>query len=169
MNSQRVAALVIGAIMLSSVAGFAVHGLRFTGHATSQGDQEQVSIPTIANRLYTSHEKAAILNSGRVIIESVYSQDCTECRQVDAELEFFASSMNGFVFLSSLETVSGEGFQTLQMIGAQGHIIPLDGEELTQEHLTEVFCSNALVTPRICVLKDIAQETTTLPLPPVNP
>jgi hypothetical protein len=153
MEKERIAALVIGSIMLFSVAGFATFGLRFTGGSAGQRQQPE-PIPLIAERFLTGQEISSILSQGGTVIESVYNRDCSDCSFKDQQLRDFARKYRGFVVLESVKTEYGEGFEKLQMISSRGEIINLEEEEITQENLLNIFCGIALFKPRECLLKD---------------
>jgi len=152
MQKERIAAVFIGALMLFSVAGFALQGSSFTANVASN-DHEEYSLEPVVNRYLSSQEKAIILTNGRVIIESVYGSECSECKQMDSELQLFTNNNQGFVFMQSVETESGDGFDKLQMIGSDGSIINLEDEDLTQENILNIFCGLSAVQPKSCILK----------------
>lgn len=153
MQKERIFAIVVGLLMIFSVAGFAASSFRFTGAAT-QGSQEpeEYTIPVVVDRLLSGQEIALLLGRGRVVIESVYNKDCEDCRLKDAALEAFAQKYPGSLVLESVETESGEGFEKFQMIGYGGRITSLEGQELGEESLFQLFCQTAVLKPRECLL-----------------
>jgi len=156
MDKERIGAIFVGAIMIFSIAGFATTGLTFT--KSNDNQQEEYSLPTIVSRPFTGREKAIILNSGRVVIESVYNKDCGECKQKNMEITTFTSSLEGFIYLSSVENSTEEGFEKFQMIGSRGEIIDLENEEITPENLIDLYCDISIVQPRECLLKEYISE-----------
>jgi len=160
MEKQRLGAIIIGLIMLFSVAGFASVGLRFTGDAVQDQPQEQ-TIPTTVDRFLTGQEISLILRQGRAVIESVYNKNCQECKQKDGELRFFATRFGGFVILESVETEYGEGWERFQIIGSNGEIKDLKEEEISQENLLNLSCDLLVVKPRECLLKIYEQPLNT--------
>lgn len=151
MDKQMIFAIVIGLIMLTSVAGFAAFGPRLTGQVTQ--DQQDYTIPLVVDRPLTGQEISLILRQGRVVFESVYNEACDDCRVKDQELEFFARNLGGFAIISSVETQNGEGWEKFQMIGTNGKIVNLEEEEITQDNLLTLFCSIAIIQPKECILK----------------
>lgn len=150
MDKQRLGAVVIGILMISSVAGFAVTGLRFTGDATQK---EELQIPPVSERAFTSQEVALLLRTGAVIVESVYAKDCAECALKDASLRTFVNKYSRYAVLSSVQTEQGDGFEKFRMIGSSGQILNIDQENVTQEGLLTTFCDFSLVKPKECLLR----------------
>lgn len=150
MDRKAVMAVVIGLLMIFSVAGFAISGLRITGQSTEP--QQQQGLPSVVDRFLSPQEVALVLQQGRVVIESIYPEDCTECQAADGELRVFASKYTGFLVLESVATEPGTGLRKLQMTSSRGEVIPLQGT-LTQETLLETFCDAAIVKPRECLLR----------------
>jgi len=151
MKKEMLFTFVVGAIMLFSVAGFAMSGLRLTGDATNDQGQ-QYEIPVIVDRLLLPQEKALILNYGKVLIENIHDIDCDECKSRDAELEMFANKYANFLVLESVETNETSSWK-FQMVGGSGQIIDLGKEEITQENLLGLFCQAAVIKPKECLLK----------------
>lgn len=160
-DKSKIFAFVVGIIMLTSVVGFAVFSLPYSGgYIGGVGTQpapnqqpQSYTIPTIVERSLTSQEISQILSAGRPIIESVYSETCEECKEQDALLRSFALQYTGFVIMESISLTTGDGWDRFQIIGSNGNIIPLEGEELTPERMLDLFCSAALVQPRECLLR----------------
>lgn len=140
--------------MIFSVVGFAGSS-SFTGNVVGDQNQEQYTIPTIANRTLAPHEISTIISRGGVIIQSVYSKDCEECKEKDAKLKEFVKSYSGFIVMESVETRKGEGFEKFQMIGNSGRIVSLEEEDLSKDNLLRRFCSLAFVKPRECILLEL--------------
>ena len=160
MMKERMAALVIGGLMLFSVAGYAIMGIgRFVDNAPRN------EIPTVMNKYLSSDELLSILRTGRVVIRSVHSSDCRECASRDASLEVFARGFQGYVVLekasidtSNMTDVSDSGYVKFQMVSPTGDIAELEGKEITQNMLTDIFCDITAVQPKECLLRDIAKN-----------
>lgn len=157
MDKTRIGALVIGIIMITSVAGFAVTGLRITGGTASK--DKPVPIPVVSEKLLTGQEIAVVLSNGRVIFESVYNSDCIDCKAKDGELRTFASQYGNFLILETVESGTGGKWEKFQMIGRGGTVIDLANEQITQDSLLELLCQNSLIQPRECLLKAYDRPT----------
>ena len=156
-QKQRAFALLVGLLMIFSVAGYAQFSVNFTGAATRQ-QPEQQAIPLIVDRPLTGQEISQILGSGRVVIESVYNKGCGDCRLKDLEARNFATRYQGFVILESVQTDVGEGFEKFQMVGRGGQIIDLEKEEISQDRLLDLFGTLSLLTPRELIAREIAKS-----------
>jgi hypothetical protein len=167
MMKERMMAIVIGGLMLFSVAGFALMGMgRFI-------DNGPVQVPNIMNEYLSGEQVSSILRSGRVLIRDVYTKNCSDCITRDITLEIFVNSFPGLVVLEEMmiepdnaTAVDGRGYVKFEMLSPTGEIIELDENNITQEGLTEMFCDISAVQPRECLLMDIA--TTKIPLEPDN-
>ncbi len=148
MQRERIFAVIVGLVMLLSVVGFAATGFRFG----TEGQGQEYTIPTITNRTLNGQEISTILSYGRVVAQSVYGSECPGCVEKDAEMRRFASRYEGFLVLESVKT-EGDGWVKFQMIGSNGQITSLEGKEITQENLLDIFCELAVVKPRECLLK----------------
>lgn len=156
MQRDRVAALVIILLMVFSIAGFAASSFPLTGNTVNEPQQQQ-SIPTVSNRFLTGEELSFLIRSGRVVLESVYNKNCSECRTKDQELRNFALKYSGFLFMESVETDSGEGWEKLQMIGSNGEIFDLKDKDITEQYVFDKFCEIGAVKPRSCFAKTYEQ------------
>jgi len=161
MMKERMMAIIIGGLMLFSVAGFAFMGL---GRFTDTGNGP-VEVPIIMNEYLSGEQVSSILRSGRVLIRDVYTTDCTECSSNDAALEIFANSFNGIVILEEVviepdntTVVDDKGYVKFEMISPTGEIIELGNKEISQESLTDMFCDISAVQPKECLLRDIAKQ-----------
>ena len=159
MHKERIFAIVVGAIMLISVAGFASSGLKFTGNQAADSQQGS-NLSTINYRYLEGREISSIVGQGGVVIEAVYNGNCTVCREKAKALEMFATSQSQFIVMESVETADGEGWEKFQMIGNRGQITLLEEQEISQEALLDLFCSIAVVAPKECLLKSFAEQST---------
>ena len=158
MMKERMMAIVIGALMLFSVAGFALMGL---GRFADSGNQP-VEVPNVIEAYLSGAEVSQILRSQRVLIRDVYTKNCTQCPINDATLEMFVNSVAGNVVLEKVmiepdntTTVDENGYVKFEMISATGDIVELSGKELDQENLMDMFCDISLIQPKQCLLRDI--------------
>lgn len=159
MMKERMMAILIGGLMLLSVAGFALMGL---GRFTDSGNQP-VQVPNVMNEYLSGEQISSILRSGRVLIRDVYTKDCTDCSSTNVALELFANSFPGMITLEEVmieldntTTADEKGYVKFQMISPTGEVVDLDGKNITQESLTEIFCDISAVQPKECLLRDVA-------------
>jgi len=146
MLSQRLFAIVVGILMLTSVASFALSSLY------RMPSKEEVKIPAIIEKPLAPEERVQILQSGKVLIEYLYPEGCDDC---SAKKDTYAKFMDKFKDYAVLEIAEVPENQTLdRIIGAYG-----DTEELkdivTEDRLLEVFCKLAIVQPKECLLMEI--------------
>ena len=160
MAKERMMAIVIGGLMLFSVAGFAFMGVGRFGRGN---ENQQSGLQTIMNEYLTSEQVAGILRTGRVVIRDVYANNCTSCIITDAELKLFANQFSGYIVLEQVAIepdnttiVDENGYIRFEMLSPTGEIIALGDEEISQENLIEIFCDISAVQPRDCMLRDIA-------------
>jgi hypothetical protein len=138
------AAIFIMVIMVLSVAGFAFNSANF------QTQPQEVEIPTVIREPLTTQDQIYILRNGRVLIEHLYLENCTDCLEKNAQLEEFGSRLEGYVVINEVQ-----GNQTgLNMIGSGGQIVNLDGVNLDYESLIDRFCTVAIAQPRECLLME---------------
>ncbi len=131
-------------IMVLSAAGFAMNSASF-GEAPKTPD-----IPTIVREPLNTEQQIQILRSGRVLIEHFYQENCTDCVDKNAQLELFASRLEGYVVVN--EVVGNDS--RLDMIGAGGKITDLREHALDYESLIGTFCDVAIAQPRACILRE---------------
>ena len=154
---ERAMAIFIGLVMVLSAAGFAAISASHIGPQQQQTSQ----IPTILNRTLTQEEKVTILRTGRVLIEDLYYPDCSECLANNRILEAFANRFRQFIVLEKVAVMPGNetnatgGYIKLQMIGSGGEIQDLEGQNITEENLLNVFCDIAIAQPTECLLMEI--------------
>jgi len=162
---ERMAAIVIGGLLVFSVVGYAFIGMgRFGGSG-----EQQVQVPSVMNEYLSAEQVVSVLRTGRVLIRNVYTSDCTECMANDAVLEIFVNSFEGFAILEEVmiepdnhTLVDDMGYVKFEMVSPTGEIQDLREVGLTQENLTEAFCEISAVKPRACLLSEIGSQ----PLPP---
>jgi hypothetical protein len=167
MMKERMMAIVIGGLMLFSVAGFALMGL---GRFVDDGNKP-VEVPNVMNEYLSGEQMSSILRSGRVLIRDVYTKDCTDCASMDVMLELFTNSFSGMIVLEEVmiepdntTAVDEGGYVKFQMISPSGDVIDLGDKNITQESLTDMFCDISVIQPKECLLRDIANQQ-----PPVKP
>lgn len=143
-TKERAAAIFLGLIMIMSLAGFAAMNISFPTTEDTQG------IPSVVDREMTPEEKIFVLRTGRVLMESFYSENCTECSELNILGETFA---NGFPEYFVFEKVKGNETR-VQIIGQGGEIREL-GTNLTEDELFDVFCDIAILQPKECLLREL--------------
>jgi len=139
---ERAAALLIGLLMIGSMAGFAMVNV------IPQRSQQQ--LPSIITRPLTTQEKVFVLRTGRVLIEDFYSPNCTECYELNQLLTSFVKQYESYAVLNM-----APGNETrIRMIGAGGSIrdIPTNA---TRNELMDIFCEIAIYQPKECLLAEI--------------
>ena len=136
MKRERWAALVLGLLMIGSILGFASMSVRFSPKKTETGP--------VIDRMLSPEEKAAILRTGKVLIEYGYQQKGTKAG-------LYLSFVQKYPQFAVLEIFPSN--QTIdQLIGNQGRIIDL--HNVTQEsELFRIFCDNAVLKPKECLLE----------------
>ncbi len=138
------AAIFILVIMVMSVAGFAMNSANFSSQP------EQREIPLVIREPLSTEEQIYILQNGRVLIEHFYTEDCADCLEKNAQLEEFVGRLEGYAVLNAVQ-----GNETrLDMIGASGQIVDLEGRSLDYDSLIGDFCGIAIAQPRTCLLME---------------
>lgn len=141
---DRIFAIVVGALMLTSVAGFAMMNV--------YEEPPKVEIPTIINTPIGPSDRVQILRTGRALIEYLYPEDCTDCSEKKALYESFVTQFDGYAVLEIAEVPANETLD--RIIGMNGDTVELSGVS-SQGELMETFCSVAIIQPRECLLMDI--------------
>lgn len=144
MQKERLMAIFIGLIMITSLLGFALNSAVWQQGTQNQGPQ----IPAFVDRELTPEEVVFVLRTGRVLIENFYEENCTECLSRNVDLQTFAGSLSDFIVL---ENAAGNETK-LQMVGNGGKIIDLENETLTQNNLLSIFCGIAIAQPQQCLI-----------------
>ena len=142
---ERIYAIIIGAVMIFSMAGFAMYSIVPTSKQT-----QAIEMPAVVNRQLTIEEKLSLLRSGKTLIENYYKEGCIDCLERNAVLESFANKMSGFLVLS--EAVENE--TVFQMTSPTGKITELN-ENITEPELLDIFCDVSYVKPTPCLLREI--------------
>ena len=132
-------------IMLLSVAGFAFNSSSFQNQPS-----QQMEIPTVIREPISTQDQVYILRSGQVLIEHLYFENCTDCFEKNSQLEEFVSRLEGYVVLN--EVAGNES--RLDMIGAGGQIVNLEGVSLDYQSLLEEYCPVAISQPRACLVME---------------
>ena len=143
------AALFVLVIMVLSVVGIAMNSASFSQQPAAK------EIPNVIREPLSSEERIYILQNGRVLIEHFYTSDCQDCLEKNAELESFVSRLEGYAVLNSYEIEGNETEPLMDMIGANGRIVDLEGRSLDYESLMDPYCEIAIAQPRACLLRDI--------------
>jgi hypothetical protein len=139
------AAILILIIMVLSAVGFAMNSANF------QQEPQLPEIPTVIREPLSTEQQIYILRSGRVLIEHFYQDNCTDCLDKNAQLEEFASRLEGYVVVNEV----ADNESRLGMIGAGGKIVDLEGRPLDYESLIDEFCEVAIAQPRACILRGL--------------
>jgi len=146
MLSQRLFAIVVGTLMITSIIGFAVSSL------TQLPKQQEFKMPSVVNRLLSPEEKVQVIRSGKVLIEYLYPEGCRDCIQKN---QTYAEFVNKFKNYAILETAGVPQNQTLnRMIGINGNTQELDNITSSGQ-LLRIFCSLAIIQPKQCILLEI--------------
>ncbi|MEM5797784.1 MAG: hypothetical protein QXP39_00880 [Candidatus Aenigmatarchaeota archaeon] len=139
MARERIAAIVIGLLMIGSIVGFAVMSAR----PITRGQ----SISPVIERLLTPQEKIQVLRTGRVLIEYIYPSDCNDCEKKAGMYYGFVQRYANFTVLEIVQT---NATTTDQLIGIGGQIRELKNIT-TEDELFAVFCESAIIKPRECL------------------
>jgi hypothetical protein len=140
-DKERLMAIFIGLIMITSVAGIA-----FSSAVRNQEPQVQ-EIPTIVSVKLTDEQLVDVFRSGRVLLEYFYYSNCTDCLDTRTTLEGFANSYDGYVVLN---VVAGNESR-YDMIGIDGRIIEFQ-EGTTDKELLSTLCDVAIGVPPECII-----------------
>jgi len=144
MAKERLMAIIIGVVMVMSAAGFALNSAVNQNFNTTPG----FNIPTIVNRQLTTEETVYVLQNGKVVIEFLQADNCTDCAGKIPTLEAFAQKMSEFVVLE--EAKANE--TSIQIIGAGGKIEDIGNMTLSEQNLMSTFCSIAIAQPQECLM-----------------
>ena len=100
-------------------------------------------------------QKNLVLRQGKVLMEFLYSKDCQDCQEKINFLEDFAKQYQDKVFLEKI--MLNESVPKLHFIGfnvTENRIYLqeklLEGENIKEENVKEVFCEVALYPPVEC-------------------
>ena len=145
MARERLAAIIIGVIMIMSAAGFALNSAINQGRVSTT---PEITVPAIVTRQLTTNEMVYVLNyQGKVIIEYSYLNN-TQNSDVIASLEGFAQKRSDFIVLSEFP-----GNETsIKMIGSAGKIVDVGNMTLTDQNLLNAFCPIAIAQPPECLM-----------------
>jgi len=145
MAKERIMAIFIGLVMVLSAAGFALNS------AINQQGQPApgFNIPTIVTRQLTTDETVYVLQNGRVLIEFLYADNCSECPGKISSLEGFAQKMSDFVVLE--EVPANE--TSIHIIGSGGKIEDIGNLTLSEQNLMSTFCGIAIAQPPECLIE----------------
>ncbi len=147
MLSQRIFAIVIGIFMLTSVAGFALSNVY-----TNQESNKPPEIPAIVEKVMEPQERVQVLQTGRTLIEYLYAEGCSDCKEKEALYRNFAKKYGRFLVLEIAEVPGNRTAD--RIIGMQGDAMDLS-DVSDEEKLFEVFCSVAILQPQECILLEI--------------
>lgn len=135
MRRERLAAVVLGLLMVGSILGFA--SMRIN-------TERKLEIGPIIDRALSPEEKAAILKTGRVLIEYGYQENNSKAGLYLAFVQKYGKYAVLEIFPSN-NTID-------QMVGNQGRIIELHNVS-TEDELFMIFCDNAFLKPKECLLE----------------
>jgi hypothetical protein len=144
-SMKPAAAILVLVIMVLSAVGFAMNS------AVVRKQPDVPEIPSVIREPLSPEDQVYILRSGRVLIEHYYPEGCLDCLDKNAQLEAFASRLEGYVVVN--EVVSNE--TRLGMVGSGGQIISLENQSLDYESLIDLYCDVAIAVPRACLLRGI--------------
>ncbi len=159
MLTQRAAAIIIGGIMIFSTIGFAITNQAFLGQNPQQTQPPQPNITAIMERELTANEKLSVLRSGGVIIEArlnetclqeCLSEPCEPCQSQVNTLKNFALKYSSYIVLSKIVSFDENA---IRMISGSGSITEI--ANVTDDGLLDAYCTNAVLKPRECLLKDV--------------
>ncbi|MBU0530323.1 MAG: hypothetical protein ABIH52_00805 [Candidatus Aenigmatarchaeota archaeon] len=145
---NKIMAAIIGIVMLASMAGFA--GLQLMGRSSQEiGDDQTVQIPTVVYRDLDRGEVLYILQNGMVLMQYIYEEDCESCLEDKQLLENVANRYQGYMVL---QAVVGND-TSLRMTGIGGSVTEIE-DDVTEELITDKFCTISPVKPRECLLRE---------------
>jgi len=105
----------------------------------------------VYDRMLTPQEKITILRSGRVLIEYLHAGGFASVEK-KAVYENFVARFKDFVVLEAVEIQQAN--ETIdQLVTPTGDIVEL--ENVSAEELVDVFCDNAFVQPKECLMRNI--------------
>lgn len=148
MDKQRLAAVVIGGIMLLSTVGVALSFSTIQTRANAQ--PQQTPLPPAVNTELTPQQMIAALQAGRLVYTYQTPADCTDCVAAKDLLTAFAAAHPDLMTLL-LKTGTPE---TLSALKPDGKIAPL-ALPTDEEKILEFHCANTLVQPKECLLLKI--------------
>jgi|GEM_PF-2939055 hypothetical protein len=100
-------------------------------------------------------QKNLVLKQGRVLMEFLYDKNCQDCQEKISFLEDFAKQYQDKVFLEKI--MANESIPKLHFIGfnvTENKIYLqeklLEGENIKEENVKEVFCKVVLYPPVEC-------------------
>jgi thiol-disulfide isomerase/thioredoxin len=146
MAKERIMAIFIGVVMVMSAAGFALN----SAINQNQNQTPGFNIPTIVTRQLTTEETVYVLQNGRVLIEFLQADNCTDCTGKIATLEAFAQKLNEFVVLEEVKANE----TSIQIIGAGGKIEDIGNMTLSEQNLMSTFCGIAIAQPPECLMPE---------------
>ncbi len=141
MNKERLMAIFIGLIMITSVAGIA-----FSSAVRNQQQPVQ-EIPTVVTIRLADKQVRDVFMSGRVLLEYFYYSNCTECLETRSMLEDFANRYDGYLVLN---VVAGNETR-YDMIGSDGRILEFS-KNTTEKELRDTLCEVAIGLPPECIV-----------------
>jgi hypothetical protein len=121
----------------------------FMGREGDGGNVPQ--IPHIVNGSLEPEEKILVLRTGRVLVEDFYSPDSPESLEKKALLEAFAENLKDYMVLELVEVPANE--TRIWLIGRSGDVVDIGN--VTQGDFMDVFCLNAILQPKECLLGEI--------------
>jgi hypothetical protein len=146
MMKERIMAILIGVIMLGSMATYALI-------QKTPRDTAPVEFPIFMERPLQPEERVEILRRGVSLIEFLYPGNCTDCTAKAEMYKSFVTSedFKGYIVLSSAQT---ENDTADWIIGMNGDRTSLEDVN-TSADLEKEFCKVAMSQPTRCMLQEI--------------
>lgn len=144
MNSERIAAIILGLIMIFSLIGYGALNI-----ITEPDNNRQTQIPYKITRPLKNNEKVSILRSGRVLIQDFYIDDPYHI-DFNMVLENFTEEFKRYVVLEIVKTNE----TMMQMISPLGNIVELN-INMTKDDLINIFCDISTLQPKECLLREM--------------
>lgn len=145
LDSKRVAAIVIGVIMLGSTFAFALLNI-------FSSPEQQVKVPEerILNYRMKRELGELLLQNGYTVVEYLYSENCLPCLEVKNILEEATNNAENQMFLQ--EIVSNNTTEVPRIVIANAYTQTAKiFENPTVENVTKEVCS-ALTSPTVWCL-----------------
>ena len=144
MMSERLFAIVVGFLMLSSLAGFAMTNI--------YQEPPKVEIPAVIEKVMDPQERVQVLQTGKVLIEYLYPENCVDCTEKKALYQSFVNQFSNYAVLEIVEVPANQTMD--HIIGMNGDTIEL-GSVSDASTLMNIFCSVAILQPKECLMMEI--------------
>ncbi len=148
LDTKRIAAIVIGVIMLGSTFAFALLSV------FNPTNQQQSEIPEerILNYKLTNEQARTILQNGLTLVEYSYSENCIECLEVKNVLEDATNNAEKQIFLQEIisNNVSANSVTILNAYTQTAKIL----KDPKVDNVTLEVCQ-ALTSPTVWCLRGV--------------